>query len=181
MHHDASSLTICLLIAAAAQPGIARLNLFLVRLLGWKENLDRLPLLIREVFHVHAWFISVTLAAFGPNPLRLIRSPRSYKTLSHMRQSFVRPGPSSRRVSAVLSKRPTSLVAADASMLVLPGNVRAVSSRPSAVPLLWRTRRLLKDKGHAARFIVQNFVTPVTKFCLDSSARRAPKLRQGVS
>jgi len=51
--------------AAAAQLGVAVVNLFLVRLLGWRPDLERMPLLIREVFVVHAWFISVTLAIFG--------------------------------------------------------------------------------------------------------------------
>jgi len=51
--------------AAAAQLGVAVVNLFLVRLLGWRPDLERMPLLIREVFIVHAWFISVTLAIFG--------------------------------------------------------------------------------------------------------------------
>ncbi|SPE52601.1 conserved membrane hypothetical protein [Verrucomicrobia bacterium] len=51
--------------AAALQLAIAVLNLFLVPLLKWKEDLARVPLLLREVFQVHAWFISVTLAIFG--------------------------------------------------------------------------------------------------------------------
>jgi hypothetical protein len=51
--------------AAALQLGVALLNLFLVPLLKWKEELARAPLLLREVFQVHAWFISVTLAIFG--------------------------------------------------------------------------------------------------------------------
>jgi len=51
--------------AAALQLGVALLNLFLVPLLKWKEALARAPLLLREVFHVHAWFISVTLTIFG--------------------------------------------------------------------------------------------------------------------
>jgi hypothetical protein len=55
---------------AAAQLGVAVLNLFLVRLLGWRADLERMPLLIREVFMVHAWFISVTLAIFGAVTLR---------------------------------------------------------------------------------------------------------------
>ena len=57
-------------IAAAAQLSIALLNLFLVRLLDWKADLDRMPLLLREVFHVHCWFISITLAIFGLTTLR---------------------------------------------------------------------------------------------------------------
>jgi hypothetical protein len=51
--------------AAALQLGVALLNLFLVPLLKWKEDLARTPLLLREVFHVHAWFISLTLTIFG--------------------------------------------------------------------------------------------------------------------
>jgi hypothetical protein len=51
--------------AAAFQVGVALLNLFLVPLLKWKEELARAPLLLREVFQVHAWFISVTLVIFG--------------------------------------------------------------------------------------------------------------------
>jgi len=47
------------------QLGIAALNLFLSGLLGWKEDVARMPLLIREVFQVHAWFISLTLAIFA--------------------------------------------------------------------------------------------------------------------
>lgn len=31
----------------------------------WKKDLDQLPLLIREVFHIHIFFISITLAIFG--------------------------------------------------------------------------------------------------------------------
>jgi hypothetical protein len=50
---------------AALQLGVALLNLFLVPLLKWKEDLSRAPLLLREVFQVHAWFISVTLTIFG--------------------------------------------------------------------------------------------------------------------
>src|SRR6267378_7916265 len=51
--------------AAALQLAVAVLNLFLVPLLKWKEDLKRAPLLLREVFQVHAWFISVTLTIFG--------------------------------------------------------------------------------------------------------------------
>ena len=57
-------------IAAAAQLAIALLNLLLVRLLEWKADLDRMPLLLREVFHVHCWFISITLGIFGVTTLR---------------------------------------------------------------------------------------------------------------
>ena len=52
-------------IAAVTQLAIAVMNLFLVRLLKWRDELARMPLLLREVFQVHAWFISVTLAIFA--------------------------------------------------------------------------------------------------------------------
>ncbi len=52
-------------IAAITQLGIAILNLFLVRILKWKPDLDRSPLLIREAFYVHSWFISLTLIIFA--------------------------------------------------------------------------------------------------------------------
>src|SRR5881394_1219861 len=64
------SLSLLLRIAASAQLAIALLNLFLVRLLEWKADLDRMPLLLREVFHVHCWFISITLGIFGVMTLR---------------------------------------------------------------------------------------------------------------
>jgi hypothetical protein len=51
--------------AALAQIAVALLNLFLVRLMKWEPELARMSLLVREVFRVHAWFISVTLAIFG--------------------------------------------------------------------------------------------------------------------
>jgi hypothetical protein len=41
------------------------LNLFLVPLLKWQPELARMPLLLLEVFHVHAWFISITLTIFA--------------------------------------------------------------------------------------------------------------------
>jgi hypothetical protein len=59
------ALTTALQCAAALQLGIATLNLFLVPLLRWQDELARMPLLLREVFHVHAWFISLTLALFA--------------------------------------------------------------------------------------------------------------------
>ena len=52
-------------IAAAAQLIVSVVNLWLVRLLGWRVQLERLPLLMREVFRVHTWFISVTLTIFA--------------------------------------------------------------------------------------------------------------------
>jgi len=58
-------LTLALLLAALGQACIAIINLALVPILGWKSDLERMPLLIREVFHVHAWFITITLLIFA--------------------------------------------------------------------------------------------------------------------
>jgi hypothetical protein len=63
-------LELVLYVVAIAQLAVAVVNLFLVRLLGWRADLERMPLLIREVFVVHAWFISVTLAIFGAVTIR---------------------------------------------------------------------------------------------------------------
>ena len=57
-------------IAALAQLGVAVLNLFLVRIMNWRRDLDTMPLLIREVFQIHLYFISITLAVFGAVTLR---------------------------------------------------------------------------------------------------------------
>src|SRR5439155_7756877 len=51
--------------AAAVQVAVAVLNLGLVRFLKWKGSLEQLPLLLRQVFMVHLWFISLTVAIFG--------------------------------------------------------------------------------------------------------------------
>ncbi len=59
--------------AAIAQFGIALLNFSLVRIMKWKPDLDRLPLLIREVFQVHLIFISVTVATFAVLTWRFAR------------------------------------------------------------------------------------------------------------
>ena len=60
-----SALIVALKTVAALQIGIALLNLFIERLLGWRAELERADRLLREVFRVHSWFISVTLALFG--------------------------------------------------------------------------------------------------------------------
>jgi hypothetical protein len=52
-------------LAALAQLGIVILNLFLVRLMKWRPDLDAMPLLLREVFQIHMYFIAGTLALFG--------------------------------------------------------------------------------------------------------------------
>src|SRR5437868_8506653 len=59
------SLDLLLRATAVAQLTIAILNLFLIRIMKWKTDLDRAPLLIREVFRIHVVFISITLAIFA--------------------------------------------------------------------------------------------------------------------
>lgn len=62
---NTTQLEILLKLAAAGQLCVAVLNLFLIRLLHWREDLAKLPLLIREVFQIHVWFISITVATFA--------------------------------------------------------------------------------------------------------------------
>src|SRR5450755_1691437 len=51
--------------AAIAQFAVAILNFFLIRIMKWQPDLERAPLLIREVFRIHVFFISITLAIFA--------------------------------------------------------------------------------------------------------------------
>ena len=60
-----SALDLALRAAAIAQFAVAILNLFLIRIMNWKPDLDRMPLLIREVFQIHVVFISITLSIFA--------------------------------------------------------------------------------------------------------------------
>ncbi|MEY2585719.1 MAG: hypothetical protein QOD80_1745 [Verrucomicrobiota bacterium] len=60
-----TNLELFLRLAALAQLGVAILNLFLVRIMKWERDLASAPLLIREVFQIHIYFISITLAIFG--------------------------------------------------------------------------------------------------------------------
>ena len=59
------SLDLALRLAAIVQFAVAILNLFLIRIMKWKPDLDQAPLLIREVFHIHVIFISITLSIFA--------------------------------------------------------------------------------------------------------------------
>ncbi|MBA4148407.1 MAG: hypothetical protein H0X66_09855 [Verrucomicrobia bacterium] len=59
------TLQLLLKTCAIAQFAIALLNLILVRMMGWRSDVERMPLLIREVFHVHSWFVSATLIIFA--------------------------------------------------------------------------------------------------------------------
>ena len=60
-----ANLELLLRLGALAQLGVAVLNLFLVRIMKWERDLVSAPLLIREVFQIHIYFISITLAIFG--------------------------------------------------------------------------------------------------------------------
>jgi hypothetical protein len=60
-----ANLELLLRLGALAQLGVAILNLFLVRIMKWQRDLVSAPLLIREVFRIHIYFISITLAIFG--------------------------------------------------------------------------------------------------------------------
>lgn len=63
-------LKLLLVVAAIGQLFVAALNLRLEKILGWKEDLAALPPLMREVFVVHKWFISITLIIFSLFTLR---------------------------------------------------------------------------------------------------------------
>ena len=67
-----SHMALLLQAVAILQLAVAILNLFLVRILNWQEDIARMQLLVREVFRVHAWFISITLAIFGVMTLRFV-------------------------------------------------------------------------------------------------------------
>ena len=58
-------LELLLRLAALAQLGVVFLNLFLIRIMNWRPDLEAMPLLLREVFRIHVYFISITLAIFG--------------------------------------------------------------------------------------------------------------------
>ena len=62
---NAATLILCLKVAAFGQIIIAVLGLFIARMLDWKEAISNMPLLVREVFQIHGWFISLTLLIFG--------------------------------------------------------------------------------------------------------------------
>ena len=59
-----------LIAAAIGQLMIACLNLRLDKLLAWDAELDGVSLLLREVFYVHKWFISMILVIFGALTIR---------------------------------------------------------------------------------------------------------------
>jgi len=59
------NLEFILIALAMGQLAIAGLNLFLVQLLAWRNELDQMSPLLRDVFQVHKYFISITLVIFG--------------------------------------------------------------------------------------------------------------------
>lgn len=59
------ALPILLKAGAVGQLLVALLNLRIPHILGWRKDIETLPLLIQEVFHVHVWFISITLTIFA--------------------------------------------------------------------------------------------------------------------
>ena len=67
------NLELFLRLAALAQLAVVALNLFLIRIMNWRRDLDAMPLLIREVFQIHVYFISITLAIFGAVTWRFAR------------------------------------------------------------------------------------------------------------
>ncbi len=67
------NLELFLRVAALAQLGVVFLNLFLIRIMNWRPDLNAMPLLLREVFQIHLYFISITLAIFGALTWRFAR------------------------------------------------------------------------------------------------------------
>lgn len=63
-------MTTLLIAAAIGQIIIAFINLRLDRLLNWQADIEKLPLLLREVFTVHKWFITIILLIFGVITIR---------------------------------------------------------------------------------------------------------------
>ncbi|MGK0185178.1 MAG: hypothetical protein ACI9R3_000953 [Verrucomicrobiales bacterium] len=59
-----------LIAAAIGQLIIAGINMRLDRILGWENDLKKLPKLLQEVFVVHKWFISIILLIFGVITIR---------------------------------------------------------------------------------------------------------------
>ena len=60
-----ANLNTILIAAAIGQILIAMLNMRLDKLLHWDSELKSVSQLLREVFYVHKWFITITLLIFG--------------------------------------------------------------------------------------------------------------------
>ena len=65
VHPNFIFLELSLRAAAIAQFAVAILNFFLIRIMKWRADLERAPLLVREVFLIHVVFISITLSIFA--------------------------------------------------------------------------------------------------------------------
>ncbi len=65
-----ASLPLCLKLAAAGQLTVAALGVQIPRLLKWQTPIAQMPLLVREVFWVHTFFVALTCAIFGSITLR---------------------------------------------------------------------------------------------------------------
>ncbi len=52
-------------ITAVLQAVVAGLNLFLARIMKWQPAIDAMPRLVREVFVIHGWFISLTVGIWA--------------------------------------------------------------------------------------------------------------------
>ncbi len=61
-----------LIAAAIGQILIAIINLRLDRMLNWQVELKQISRLLREVFYVHKWFITITLLIFGVITIRFV-------------------------------------------------------------------------------------------------------------
>jgi hypothetical protein len=65
IHFSPDHLETFLRVIAVAQIALAALSLSLSQILHWKPEIDRMPLLLREVFEIHTWFIALTLVIWG--------------------------------------------------------------------------------------------------------------------
>lgn len=59
-----------LIFAAIGQITVAILNLRLEKILGWGPAIAAMPDLVREVFVVHKWFVSISLMIFATLTIR---------------------------------------------------------------------------------------------------------------
>lgn len=63
--NTSETLTLALQTAAILQMGVAIINLGLARILHWEKEVENMSLLLRQVFQIHGWYISLTLAIFA--------------------------------------------------------------------------------------------------------------------
>lgn len=59
------NLELLLQLVAFNQIIVAVINLFLPKIMKWQPDLAAMSPLVRDVFVIHGWFISITLAIFG--------------------------------------------------------------------------------------------------------------------